>query len=318
MKFTQNSDLPSLKTPVKPLDLAVLVAIALVFEQPVYADSALLLGDTYVVASGREASKSHGSKPVLLVKQAGADSYVKFTLNNASSSVAHATLKIFVNKLTTPGTLTAREEVATWDESTLSFTNMPIPGATIIPSLSVTTASKSQWLEFDVTSYVQNQVTAADNKIAFSLSGSNSLNLQLDSKESAATSHQPTLDIVWASAGATGPQGPQGPQGATGPQGTQGVPGPVAAMSFACVSTSVSSFTINANTTSFFNNPTCPAGYSATTPYCWTASSGVYSQGSGFNANVSSNATFCAWQNTTANSQTVFGGNVCCRVPAAP
>lgn len=83
-----------------------------------------------------------------------------------------------------------------------------------------------------------------------------------------------------------------------------------------CVSTgSPATFTISANTTNFFNNPSCPSGYRPTTPYCWTASSGVYSQGSGFNANNSSGATFCAWQNTTGANQTVFGGNVCCRVP---
>ena len=82
-----------------------------------------------------------------------------------------------------------------------------------------------------------------------------------------------------------------------------------------CVNTGISTFTILANSTNFFNNPSCPAGYSATTPYCWTASSGVYSQGSGYNANASSNQTFCSWQNTTAADKSVFGGNVCCRVP---
>lgn len=81
------------------------------------------------------------------------------------------------------------------------------------------------------------------------------------------------------------------------------------------MNTSVSTFTISANTANFFNNPACPTGYRATTPYCWTASSGVYHQGSGYNANAPGNATFCAWQNTTGASQTVFGGNICCRVP---
>ncbi|HEX4853105.1 hypothetical protein [Arenimonas sp.] len=82
-----------------------------------------------------------------------------------------------------------------------------------------------------------------------------------------------------------------------------------------CANTSVSSFSLPANSVNFFNNPSCPAGYTATTPYCWTAASGVYSQGSGYNANAAGNATFCSWQNTTGASQTVFGGNVCCRVP---
>lgn len=82
-----------------------------------------------------------------------------------------------------------------------------------------------------------------------------------------------------------------------------------------CVNTAASTFTIAANTVNFFNNPSCPAGYRATTPYCWTAASGVYHQGSGYNNNTPSNPTFCAWQNTTGSNQTVFGGNVCCRVP---
>lgn len=82
-----------------------------------------------------------------------------------------------------------------------------------------------------------------------------------------------------------------------------------------CTNTTVSSFSIAAGTSNFFNNPACPGGYEATIPYCWTAASGVYSQGSGHNGNIPSNATFCAWQNTTGTSQTVLGGNVCCRVP---
>lgn len=83
-----------------------------------------------------------------------------------------------------------------------------------------------------------------------------------------------------------------------------------------CVATTINTAnSIAANSTNFFNNPTCPSGYTAVTPYCWTAASGVYSQGSGYNANAVGNATFCAWQNTTASAQQVFGGNVCCRVP---
>ncbi|MFZ5638878.1 MAG: hypothetical protein ACOY82_20085 [Pseudomonadota bacterium] len=87
------------------------------------------------------------------------------------------------------------------------------------------------------------------------------------------------------------------------------------ATSLNCVSTSVSTFNIAANAINFFNNPNCPTGYTAITPYCWTAASGVYSQGSGYNANAAGNATFCSWQNTTGAAQQVFGGNVCCRVP---
>lgn len=82
-----------------------------------------------------------------------------------------------------------------------------------------------------------------------------------------------------------------------------------------CTNTTVSTFNIPAGSNTFFNNPSCPVGYKASTPYCWTATAGVYSQGSGFNGNTATNATFCAWNNTTGAAQNVFGGNVCCRVP---
>ncbi|MGN6152272.1 MAG: hypothetical protein ACTHOH_09730 [Lysobacteraceae bacterium] len=83
-----------------------------------------------------------------------------------------------------------------------------------------------------------------------------------------------------------------------------------------CVSTgSPASYSIDPNSSNFFNNPACPAGYRAVTPYCWTAAVGVYSLGSGYNGNSAGAATFCAWRNTTASVQTVFGGNMCCRVP---
>lgn len=90
---------------------------------------------------------------------------------------------------------------------------------------------------------------------------------------------------------------------------------PPEATGFDCTNTTVQSFTIAANSTNFFNNPACPAGYTPTVPYCWTAIAGVRSQGSGYNANSPSNATFCSWENNTPAGQTVFGGNVCCRVP---
>lgn len=82
-----------------------------------------------------------------------------------------------------------------------------------------------------------------------------------------------------------------------------------------CSDTAISTFTVAANTATFINNPSCPTGYDAITPYCYTNASGVYSRGSGYNSNTNGLATFCAWQNTTASTQQVFGGNVCCRIP---
>lgn len=82
-----------------------------------------------------------------------------------------------------------------------------------------------------------------------------------------------------------------------------------------CIDTAISTNNIAAGASTFFNNPLCPTGYDAVTPYCFTNANGVYSKGSGYNSNTPGLATFCAWTNTTASSQQVFGGSVCCRVP---
>ncbi len=83
-----------------------------------------------------------------------------------------------------------------------------------------------------------------------------------------------------------------------------------------CYGAGTIAYTVAAATRTYFTHyGTCPAGYVATTPYCWTDAAGVYSQGSGFVGNNPGGATFCAWSNTTSNPQTVYGGNVCCRVP---
>jgi hypothetical protein len=82
-----------------------------------------------------------------------------------------------------------------------------------------------------------------------------------------------------------------------------------------CVATSIVSTNIAASTSTFINNLSCPTGYDATTPYCYSPVAGVNSAGSGYNSNAPGATTFCAWHNTTGSTQQVYGGQVCCRVP---
>ena len=90
---------------------------------------------------------------------------------------------------------------------------------------------------------------------------------------------------------------------------------PPQATALECVLTALTSTTIAANSTLSVFNPACPAGYAATSPYCFANASGVYSKGSGKNSAAGTSNTFCSWQNTTANPQQVAGGTNCCRVP---
>lgn len=82
-----------------------------------------------------------------------------------------------------------------------------------------------------------------------------------------------------------------------------------------CVGTDVTTTSIAPGVSTFVNAPACPAGYVATTPYCFTNSTGVYSRGSGINSNTPGLPAFCAWVNTTPAAQNVLSGATCCRVP---
>lgn len=90
---------------------------------------------------------------------------------------------------------------------------------------------------------------------------------------------------------------------------------PPQATALQCIVTTITSTTIAANTTLNVFNTACPAGYTATSPYCFINAAGVYSRGSGKNATAGTSDTFCSWQNTTASPQQVAGATTCCRVP---
>lgn len=88
-----------------------------------------------------------------------------------------------------------------------------------------------------------------------------------------------------------------------------------AATALQCVGTAVTSHFLAAGASGFFNNAACPTGYSPVSAYCYSSDAGVRSQGSGLLGNVAGNASYCAWENSTATGKNVFGGSLCCRVP---
>lgn len=84
-----------------------------------------------------------------------------------------------------------------------------------------------------------------------------------------------------------------------------------------CFATATVSASLSANANSFVTAPVCPAGYQATTPYCWGGgTANVFNTGSGINGDASpGNSAFCGFQNNSASPATVFAGVTCCRLP---
>lgn len=186
------------------------------------AAEATLVGDTYVRLS--QPSANFGASPTLQVTGGEAFTVVQFSLDNLppgtlSSQIARATLMVFVNRVVTPGNLNAGTYGNPWSEGTLVWANF----GSFTGSASANVQQAGVFVPFDVTGAVQSWVANPAQNFGFALSTATA-SLFLDSKENAATSHPPRLEIILA--GPQGPQGIQGIPGIPGPKGDTGAAGP--------------------------------------------------------------------------------------------
>jgi hypothetical protein len=178
--------------------------------------------DTYVASS--EPKTNYGSKTTLIV-QSGVTSFVQFNLATipSGSTVQKATLRLYVDAVTAPGSFDVFDVNTAWAEKTVTYSTIPTLGgsATGGNATAISSTNLSQFVLIDITSLAQQWVSGstANNGIALQLTTSAG-GFSFDSKESTATSHEPELEILLE-----GTQGTQGPQGPAGPQGPQGLPG---------------------------------------------------------------------------------------------
>jgi Collagen triple helix repeat (20 copies) len=200
-----------------------------------WAAQATLVADAHVnsamptVNSGAISNLNAGS---------GYTTFLQFDLSmlpsgTSASKVSRAVLRLYVNRVTTPGPVALAPVIGAWGEYSITYATEPAIGS-VISQFSVSQAGT--FVAIDVTSLVQGWITtpATNNGIALS---AGSAAVQFDSKENDQTAHPATLDIELVDAGpagpagATGPAGPpgssgaMGPAGATGPAGPMGLPG---------------------------------------------------------------------------------------------
>jgi hypothetical protein len=189
----------------------------------IWADSGVLTGD----ASVTPGNSNFGGMPTLNVGDGTWSSLVQFDLNSIpSGTVAKATLRLYVNKVATPGIVDLASANNSWSESTVTGNTAPGPG----PALGSAAISSTGFVTFDVTAQVAAWVGGSPNNgfILTADASTPAVYVNLDSKENASTSHPASLEIVFRGAnGATGPTGPVGPTGASGPSGASGPTGPV-------------------------------------------------------------------------------------------
>jgi hypothetical protein len=155
-----------------------------------------------------------GASIDFLALQAGNNTgavYIQFSLAGipANASVQKATLQLYVNQVLGPGSFDVYQLNSEWNQSTLTFSNAPILGASATGNQPVAIpASAYQFVLIDVTPLVQDWVSGAipNNGLALAMTTSTG-GVLFDSKEATQTSHMPELQIVLngPAAGAAGP-----------------------------------------------------------------------------------------------------------------
>jgi hypothetical protein len=156
------------------------------------------LGDAYINTAAP--TTNYGAAALLDLNGAKQITYIQFNLASipSSASVSQATLKLYVNAVTTAGSFNVDFVSSAWSEGTINASNAPPLGAAIASNVSVTTADKNQYILINVTSAVQAWLNGSETNNGLALVANSSFNATFDSKENTTTSHPAELDIAFA------------------------------------------------------------------------------------------------------------------------
>jgi hypothetical protein len=209
--------------------LAVLCCLGGLVHENAEAAVALIADDAHV--SSLEKNKSYGSSPVLVVSDTSR-AFVRFDLsalpaNLPANQIAKATMQVWVNRVSRPGSIQVIPVSAGWSEAELTFRTAPPSDPDPVATATVPEGKTRFYLTVDLTSLVREWVSGQRVNHGIMLAAQeDGASIRIDSKENTATSHEPRLEIVFA-----GVQGVPGPRGERGPMGPPGdAPGTVTAL----------------------------------------------------------------------------------------
>jgi chitodextrinase len=131
------------------------------------------------VHDGSDSDVNFGSSQVLHVKNGAGDgnhreTYLAFDLSSLSGSINEAKLRLYGSWNNTTNSniaVNAYSVTDSWDESELTWDNKPAAGASIIAS-TVIIDTTPRWYEWDLTSYIQGQLSAQNDTANVVLTGS--------------------------------------------------------------------------------------------------------------------------------------------------
>lgn len=171
---------------------------------------------------------NYGGAATINVVSASQTGYIQFDLSAipagyTGANVAQASLKLYVNAVSTAGSFNVDYVDGAWTEKTITSNLSPALGTTIVSGVSMVKTQAGDYIVINITSAVAAWLNGTQANDGIALVANSPLSCSFDSKENMGTSHPAELDIVFLGNGAQGPGGPQGP---AGPQGAQGVSGP--------------------------------------------------------------------------------------------
>jgi hypothetical protein len=162
------------------------------------------LADSYT--NSADPTTNYGAGTLLSVDGASIASYIQFPLSSIPSgaTISAATLKLYVNTVTTAGSFNVDYVNGTWSETTLTYSAAPALGGTIASNVAITAADKNQYILINVTSAVQAWLSGEQTNDGIALVADGKFNATFDSKENTTTSHPPELDIAYGDGTITG------------------------------------------------------------------------------------------------------------------
>lgn len=138
-----------------------------------------------------------------------------------SAKVSRAVLRLYANRVTTPGLVAFAPVTGAWGEYSVTYVTQPPVGsaAGLFPI-----SQAGAFVAVDLTSLVQSWISNPATNNGLALSAGTAV-VQFDSKENDQTAHAATLDVELVDAGPAGATGATGPAGIAGPQGLLGATG---------------------------------------------------------------------------------------------
>ncbi len=151
-------------------------------------------------------TKNFGTSAVLDVESGSQITYIQFDLSSLPSgytgaNISKATLKLYVNAVTTAGSFNVDFIDGTWSEKTITADLSPALGTTIVSSVPLTASSVHDYMIIDITAALTAWLDGTQTNDGIALVGNSPLNASFDSKESTTMSHPAELDVVFAGGG---------------------------------------------------------------------------------------------------------------------